>query len=131
MKMFYILTERPWPDEYKILGLFSTKQLAEEAQKHFPGSEIEPHYLDPLTDYKPGHQMWHVSFKDDKIFINSPLGFALYGSKPREEYFVNNNGERYYNVFCWASDTEDAAKKATEKYDFFKWVQDYPHDHSY
>jgi hypothetical protein len=129
MKMFYILTERPWPDEYKIIGLFSTKQLAEDAKKHFPGSEIEEHFLDPLTGYQTGYQMWHVSFKDGKIYINNPLGFALYGSKPREEYFVNKQGKKYYNVLCWASDVDQAAMIATKKYDFFTWVQDYPHDH--
>jgi hypothetical protein len=130
MKTVYILTEGSYSD-YHIVATFSTKELAEEAQKHCPNSDIEEYELDALEipEHPPGHTAWgvHINAKTNTInWTNQQTSLGGY-FKPNEKYYEGGgvSGElNTFIVYCWARDKEHAEKIALDKYYQWKWEKE-------
>ena len=130
MKTIYILTEGSYSD-YMIVATFSTRELAEEAQKHCPNSEIEEYELDALKipEHPPGHTAWlvHINAKTNTInWTNQQTSLNGY-FKPNEKYYEGGGVSGVLNTFvvnCWARDKEHAEKIALDKYYQWKWEKE-------
>ena len=129
MKTVYILTEGSYSD-YHIVATFSTKELAEEAKKHCPYSEIEEYELDALEipEHPPGHTAWSVNInaKINTIDCVSQRD-SLNGFEPKEKYCegAGVRGEsNYFIVNCWARDQERAERIALDKFYQWKWEKE-------
>lgn len=130
MKTVYILTEGSYSD-YHIVATFSTKELAEEAQKHCPDSVIEEYELDSLEipEHPPGHTAWavHINAKTNTINCTGQLTSLGGYFKPKEEYYEGGgvSGElNTFIVYCWARDKEHAEKIALDRYYQWKWEKE-------
>jgi hypothetical protein len=130
MKTVYILTEGSYSD-YRIVATFSTKELAEEAQKHCPNSDIEEYELDALKipEHPPGHTAWVVNINVKTNAINGTGQQTSLGGyfEPMEEYYEYAGRFSEYNNFvvkCWARDKEHAEKIALDKYYQWKWEKE-------
>jgi len=129
MTTIYVLTEGEYSD-YHIVALYSTKELAEEAQKFCPESNIEEYGLDSLKipEHPPGYTGWYVSINADTNDIHhSYQQDILQGHfKPQENYSDNSKWPTLPSLFvvhCWARDKEHAEKIALDKYYQFKAQQ--------
>ena len=130
MKTVYILTEGSYSD-YRIVATYSTRELAEEAQKHCPYSEIEEYDLDALVvpEHPPGHTAWSVTInaKTNTIhWTNQQDSLGGY-FEPNEKYCegAGVRGEsNYFIVNCWARDKEHAEKIALDKFYQWKWEKE-------
>ena len=116
MKTIYILTEGDYSD-YHIVGVYSTEELAKEAQSLYQYSEIEEYSLDNIPEHPPGMTAWHVSIRDGNLndlytYQTNPFNDQI----PRENEYEYHNGETGYFVYCWAVDKEHAQKIALDKY---------------
>jgi hypothetical protein len=92
MTSIYVLTEGDYSD-YHIVGVYSTKELAKEAQSLYEYSQIEEY--DDITTSQVG---------------------PFDGTIPREFEYKSHNGETAYFVYCWAVDEDHAEKIALDKY---------------
>jgi hypothetical protein len=119
MITIYALIYPPGTEESCIIGLFSTVELAEDAQKDTPYSEIKEYYLNPFTEHPPGQQFWFVDVFFGEIrecYIVKPG----YGLRPKRDYSRNYKGDRIdhtYKTYCWATDEEHAKKIALDHYE--------------
>ena len=116
MKTIYVLTEGSYSD-YHIIGAYSTKELAKEAQSLYEDSEIEEYGLDYIPEHPPGMSAWHVSIRNGNLidpytFQVNPFDEQI----PREIEYEYHDGETGYFVYCWAVDKEHAQKIALDKY---------------
>ena len=124
----YVLTEGFYSN-YRIVAVYSTKELAEEANSLCPDSQIEEYELDSLVipEHPPGHSAWSVSINTKTDCIES-----AHQCDPLSRFFAVN--EKYYGcpkyvshlspvyrVNCWARDEEHAKKIALDKYYQWKW----------
>jgi len=121
MTSIYVLTEGDYSD-YHIVGVYSTKELAKEAQSLFKNSQIEEYGLDNIPEHPPGMSAWFVRISDgklDDIYTHQVNPFEetvpLLESQGEFEYKYNN-GETAYFVYCWAIDEDHAEKIALDKY---------------
>ena len=108
MKIIYVLTEGDYSD-YHIVGVYSTQELAQEAQTLYPDSGIEEYDLDDIPEHPPGMLAWGVTIKD------STIGYT-YLSDPHECPSERDCPNGVYAVNCWAVDEEHANKIALDKY---------------
>lgn len=117
MNTIYILTEGSYSD-YHVIGVYSTKELAEKAQFVYEDSQIEEYTLDDVPDYPPGMKGWYVNIDDAKP--DEPYSYQVspdYATIPSEsEYNYHYNKQTGYCVYCWAVDQEHAEKIALDKY---------------
>jgi hypothetical protein len=116
MTSIYVLTEGDYSD-YHILGVYSTKELAEEAQSLYNGSQIEEYDLDNIPEHPPGMSAWFVRISDgklDDIYTSQVSPFDE--TVPREDEYEWSDGETGYFVYCWAVDGDHAEKIALDKY---------------
>jgi len=116
MTSIYVLTEGDYSD-YHILGVYSTKELAKEAQFLFKDSDIEEYDLDNIPEHPPGMSAWYVRISDgklDDIYTTQVSPFDQTG--PRELECEYHKGETAYFVYCWAVDEDHAEKIALDKY---------------
>lgn len=123
----YILTEGSC-DNYRIVAVYSTKELAEEANFLCPDSRIEEYDIDSvqIPEHPPGHSAWSVSVDTKKDCIQSaqqcdPLSRVF---NIKEKYYecpkyVSHLYSSVYRVNCWARDEEHAKKIALNKY--YQW----------
>lgn len=109
MKTIYVLTEGSYSD-YHIIGVYSTKELAQEAKSLHPYSVIEEYALDNIPDHPPGMTAWSVKITDGTIYYCDQ--FNPFGIEVPREFEYNNS----YCVYCWATDKEHAEKIALDKY---------------
>jgi len=131
MKTIYILTEGSYSD-YRIVATFSSRELAEEAQKHCPNSDIEEYELDALEipEHPPGHTAWivHINAKTNTINWTKQENSLRDYFEPKEDYYDIPMGmfkhDPIYNVKCWARDKEHAEKIALDKYYQWKWEKE-------
>lgn len=109
----YVLTEGSYSD-YHIIGVYSTKELAEKAEFLYPDSQIEEYSLDNVPDHPPNMRVWCVNIKNGKLYrtgqTNPDTGV------PSEHSWNDFNGGNTYIVYCWATDEEHAQKIALDKY---------------
>ena len=117
MNTIYILTEGSYSD-YHVIGVYSTKELAEKAQFVYEDSQIEEYTLDDVPDYPPGMKGWYVNIDDAKPDeLYSYQVSPDYATIPSEsEYNYHYNKQTGYCVYCWAVDQEHAEKIALDKY---------------
>jgi len=116
MKTIYILTEGDYSD-YHIVGVYSTKELAEEAQSLYQYSQIEEYGLDYIPQHPPGMSAWIVQISDGKLDdLYTQQVNAFEETIPRENEYKYHNGETGYFVYCWAVDKDHAEKIALDKY---------------
>ena len=117
MKTIYILTEGDYSD-YHIIGVYSTKELAEKAQFLYQYSQIEEYSLDNVPDYPPGMTGWFVSIsnKDSQIAYTMPATPSEAKIPSEGEYNYEFKNDSGYFVYCWAVDKDHAQKIALDKY---------------
>ena len=116
MKTVYILTEGDYSD-YHIIGVYSTKELAEKAQFVYDDSMIEEFALDDVPDYPPGMKAWYVNINDAKPDdLYSQQTTPECATIPSENEYEYYTGETGYYVYCWAVDQDHAQKIALDKY---------------
>ena len=115
MKTIYVLTEGSYSD-YHIVGVYSTKELAEEAQSLHDCAQIEKYQLDNIPEHPPGMKSWGVRIQNGIIESSCTwLIDPFYEDVPSEREY-SGNGESLYMVNCWAVDKEHAEKIALDKY---------------
>lgn len=116
MKTIYVLTEGSYSD-YHIIGVYSTKELATEAQSLYEHSEIEEYDLDNIPEHPPGMKAWFVRISDGKLDdICTRQVSPFEKTVPREFEYEYHDGETAYFVYCWAVDDKHAEKIALDKY---------------
>ena len=116
MKTIYVFTEGSYSD-YHIIGVYSTEELAEEAQSLYEYSQIEEYDLDNIPEHPPGMKAWFVRIDDGKLddlytYQVSPSDQTI----PREFEYEYLKGETAYFVYCWAVDKDHEEKIALDKY---------------
>lgn len=95
-------------------GIYTTRELAEEAQTLYPNTRIDEYDLDVIPEHPPGTIVWVVDIEDSAISrtdIDHPM-FC-----PSEIFWPpceKHNGA--IRVYCWAVDKEHANKIALDKY---------------
>ena len=113
----YVLTEGEYSD-YHILGVYSTKELAEEAKSLWPYSDVESFPLDNIPEHPPGMYFWY-GFVDEHIGDEEPeprvhkTGPNTISSQAIE--FSYGNALRF-SVGFWAVDENHALKILQDKY---------------
>lgn len=108
IKKIYVLTEGDYSD-YHIVGVYSTQELAQEAQTLYPYSGIEEYDLDDIPEHPPGMLAWGVNIEDSTIVYT-------YLVDPHECPSERDCYNGVYVVNCWAVDEEHANKIALDKY---------------
>ena len=73
IKKIYVLTEGDYSD-YHIVGVYSTPELAQEAQTLYPDSMIEEYDLDDIPEHPPGMLAWGVNI----AHLNSSSDFPIF-----------------------------------------------------
>lgn len=116
MTSIYVLTEGEYSD-YHIVGVYSTKELAEEAQTLYKYSQIEEYDLDNIPEHPPGMKAWFVRINDGKLDdITASQVSPFNQTIPREGKFEYEYLKTAYFVYCWAVDEKHAEKIALDKY---------------
>jgi len=113
----YVLTEGDYSD-YKVIGVYSTKELAEEAKILWPYSSVESFPLDDIPEHPPGMYFWHgtadrtIGNKEPvyKVCKTGPSGTIGQGI---ESGYGNR---RFFRVNFWAADEDHALKILQDKY---------------
>lgn len=116
MTSIYVLTEGNYSD-YHIIGVYSTKELATEAQSLYEHSQIEEYDLDDIPEHPPGMKAWFVGINNgelDDLCTQQVSPFEE--TVPREFEYEYHDGETAYSVYCWAVDKDVAEKIALDKY---------------
>ena len=113
----YVLTEGDYSD-YHIIGVYSTKELAEEAKSLWPCSDVESFPLDEIPEHPPGMYCWN-GWVEKRIGSEEPKQ-GVYKTAPGEAYeqgveFAYGNLLRFHVVF-WATDEDHALKILQDKY---------------
>jgi hypothetical protein len=111
--MIYLLSDGDYSD-YRIIGAYSTRELAEEAKKRYAtDNEIEEMEMDTMPDLPGGLHGWRVEFKNDEIDRVSPYPVTSWYGKSHKA-FVSvgqlTRGDRYVYVCCLAKDEDEARK---------------------
>ena len=115
----YVLTEGDYSD-YKIIGVYSTKELAEEAKLLWPYSEVEDFRLDHIPDHPPGMFHW-VGWVNEQMGIEE-LEQKVLKTAPTDGYCGQEGQELNYGrivrfgVNFWATDEDHALKILQDKY---------------
>lgn len=115
----YVLTEGEYSD-YKVIGVYSTKELAEEAKTLWPHSDIEDFPLDDIPEHPPGMYCWHG-------YVNEQMGIEELEQKvlktnPTDRHWEQKGRELKYgrivsfSVNFWATDEDHALKILQDKY---------------
>ena len=116
MTSIYVLTEGDYSD-YHIVGVYSTKELAKEAQSLYEYSQIEEYNMDHIPEHPPGMTAWYVSISDGKLDdITTSQVSPFEVIVPSEKEYNYGEGKTGYFVYCWAVDADHAEKIALDKY---------------
>lgn len=113
----YVLTEGDYSD-YKVIGVYSTKELAEEAKTLWPYSSVVSFPLDYIPEHPPGMYFWfgtanrrigakEIEHKVFKVGPNKPFWQG-------EEFTYGNT--LGFRVNFWAVDKDHALKILQDKY---------------
>ena len=113
----YVLTKGEYSD-YCIIGVYSTKELAEEAQTLWPYSDVESFSLDHIPDHPPGTYFW-LGCVEERIDNEEPEQ-EVYKADPSDPSwqgteFIYGNLIRFH-VHFWATDEDHAYKILHDKY---------------
>jgi len=113
----YVLTEGSYSD-YHIIGVYSTKELAEEAKSLWPDSDVGSFPLDDIPEHPPGMYFW-AGTAMGRIGIEE-IDQSVYKTAPNEA-FLKGADLSYGNIFgfrvgFWAADEDHAFKILQDKY---------------
>lgn len=123
MKNVYVLTAG---DGYHIVGIYSTQELAEQAQSHCPDSNIDTYELDSKKPHvhPQGHTAWQVQINvRTNKFYGRKVDCLEYGFEPSEHHYkppARRTADNHYVVKCWATDKEHAEEIAMNKFQQWK-----------
>ena len=124
MNQVFIVFTGEYSDRYAV-GAYTTRELAEEAQRVIPDSDIEEMELDVKYDVPPGCSAWHIGFSNG--VVTTSLQQMPFDLDPEfEKFFVpskTNNNIECYITDCWARDREHAEKIAIDRYYKYKAIQ--------
>lgn len=128
MKNVYVLTAGDDLESYHIVGIYSTQELAEQAQSHCPDSIIETYELDSKKPpvHPQGHTAWQVVIivRTNKISWCNQVDSLEYGFEQSEHHYHYNSiwsfADNHYVVKCWATDKEHAEEIAMNKFQQWK-----------
>ena len=118
-KTAYVLTEGEYSD-YKIIGVYSTKELAEEAKLLWPYSEVKDFSLDHIPDHPPGMFHW-TGWVNEQMGIEE-LEQKVLKTAPTDGYCGREGQESKwgkivrFGVNFWATDEDHALKILQDKY---------------
>jgi len=113
----YVLTEGEYSD-YKVIGVYSTEELAEEAKFLWPNSKVEDFPLDDIPEHPPGMYFWHggaekhIGDGEPKYRVCKAGPSGTIGQGTESSY-----GNRlFFRVNFWAADEDHALKILQDKY---------------
>lgn len=124
MNQVFILFTGEYSDRYAV-GVYSTRELAEEAQELIPDSDIEEMELDVKYDIPPGCRAWRVDLHEGVVnncFQLMPIDFDSEFEVSYKPGSRHQNKEIYITN-CWARDKEHAGKIAIDRYYKYKAIQ--------
>ena len=125
MKSVFVLTDGEYSD-YRIVSVFTTKELAEDFKLKFGCGEIEEHILDrKITDevplYNENYFIYHVYYNVKENSYECKKSEWCYASnefddkqvEPMDGYSIRDN--KYWYIGCYAKDEKHALKIANER----------------
>ena len=110
----YLVSDGEYSD-YSILGLYSTKEKAEEARALYAAERIEEWEVDVLPPHPPGELRWIVHVHDSGDVVSVEPQTA------EDKYVAFESFRKYWEpkdariLTLWARDKEHAIKIASEK----------------
>jgi hypothetical protein len=113
----YVLTEGDDSD-YLVIGVYSTKELAEEAKTLWPYSDVESFPLDDIPEHPPGMYFWygcadrHISAKEPEYRVRK-VGPSKASGQGKE---FRSGNRLLFCVDFWAVDEDHALKILQDKY---------------
>jgi len=113
----YVLTKGSYSD-YKVIGVYSTKELAEEAKTLWPCSSVESFPLDDIPEHPPGMFFWTgraearigAEATKQQVYKTAPGKASLKGEDVSYRNIV------VFRVGFWAVDEDHAFKILQDKY---------------
>jgi hypothetical protein len=113
----YVLTEGDYSD-YHIIGVYSTKELAEEVKTLWPDSDVESFPLDNIPEHPPGMCFWTgraeapigAEATKQQVYKTAPGQASLKGEDVSYRNIV------VFYVGFWAVDEDHAFKILQDKY---------------
>tara|TARA_B110000503_G_C6848124_1_gene289638 strand:+ start:145 stop:537 length:393 start_codon:yes stop_codon:yes gene_type:complete len=113
----YVLTEGEYSD-YHILGVYSTKKLAEEAKSLWPYSDVESFPFDEIPEHPPGMYFWHgradTNIGDQKT--TQQVCKAPPGEANEQGTEVSYGNRLRFRVNFWATNKDHALQILHDKY---------------
>jgi hypothetical protein len=111
----YLLTAGEYSD-YHIIGVYSTKELAEEAESLFPDSEIEEKELDFIPEHPPGMKFWYCHIVEGIIKYCGQMSPNNYHLSLSDYYHTGISGDNNGCYYIWAKDEEHATKISLDRW---------------
>jgi hypothetical protein len=111
----YLLTAGEYSD-YHVIGVYSTKEIAEEAKSLFPGSKIEEQNLDFIPEHPPGMKFWCCNIVDDIIKYCGQMAPYSHHLSLSEYYHTGISGDNKGCYYIWAKDKDHATKIALDRW---------------
>ena len=121
----YLVSDGEYSD-YTVLGLYSTKEKAEEARALYAANYIEEFELDAIPPHPPGELRWTVRMKDSGDIPDAfqafqmPAGADYVPFESDRMFFITQLESRCPKtdgrfMYLWARDKDHAIKIASEK----------------
>ena len=109
----YLVSDGEYSD-YSILGIYSTKEKAEEALALYAAKYIEEWEIDVLPPHPPGELRWIVNVQDSGNILSVEPASA------EEKYVAFKSFRKWLEpdtriLILWARDKDHAIKIASEK----------------
>ena len=112
--------------DYRVCGIYSTKELADEAVKcwttQYDTAEIEEQVLDELPDHPPGLYPYKVTMAQDgsNKTVRTSISLDLQADSVDKEFKTHNGRYTYVTTGCYcfymfAEDEVHAVKIANER----------------
>jgi hypothetical protein len=115
MKM-YLVSSGQYSD-YSVLGIYSTKEKADEAVAIYAAdNDIEEWDVDDLPPHPPGEFRWSITMLDNgdvASISNYPAGLTYAPLESYRPFWPSQKNRRV--LILWARDKEHAVKIASEK----------------
>jgi len=112
--MIYIVTDGCYSD-YHICGVYSTKELAEEAKKRFGAEWLEEHELDAMPGKPLGMYRWKVDIDREGNASNIYLASCEDVTEKIDYFFDGYEKLEFLHIEVWAKDEKHAIKIANER----------------
>jgi len=119
----YLLTADDF-EASTVIGVYSSQQLAEEAQVLWSGSQIERTDFNEIPDHPSGKVGWHVTLRSKGGIASSSKAARFNPNWVRNledarEYFTGDERSEFV-ASCWAASENEAIEIVKRKYDDFQ-----------